>query len=519
MLQNIPGLPNEIGLHYALSYLGLATFMKAFNASTITAAPDSYQAQYGGSMSATSLLSIWFNSGSAVKNSSLLDPSLSKLDQLSNVGTLMGTVAVCGSLPDPSPTRTGCIANLSALYPTAQGILGAAFFPQLQGLVAFMGAVGRGVYKLYSTPGSPALLGATEMGPLVTKTAREWAFGKKEWLLSTLLQLTQDMPAADADIKSASLTGYFTNTTATPEAVAQLQNVQYSLETGRYNDSLMGHYRMSEGKSVIASYPAPALVTGSNALLNGFGLDCAKQLTVFVTQVERPLRLNCVEQGTFKGVSVHKYTLDPAELAPNPDYDVRFRGVFNITAISSGAPFALTKLNYLDVDTSLRLTETWGTPPPSAERDDTVILVEPTVGLTIKGNLRLMINVYVPVKGALFNLYNLAMWGTLPNATAPELIPLVLADENGVITDDDADKLKRVIKAIDIAPKAALGVPAAIGLVLLAIGLTMAFFGLKNDKQTALHAPHHETDQTEQPKLRSDHAAPHHTPVLVKDEF
>ncbi len=486
-LSRIPGSPNEAGLYGALAYMVMGQFLAtqlAANGNNPIPVAVAYLAQpspflqplqASTPINQFALLSLWFPGNDAQGKPipyGLVDPALPAVARVANVGAFMTSAATMRGLQAAGATAqlAAVLADFKSKYTLFCASAGSDSTAILQAYALYqhMDLTAKGAYAAYSNPASAALQGMTALGPVVTKTAREWAFGKPEFLLATLLQLTANMTAADAREASGSLTAFFGNKTDEVKEAAKT-GVSYRFQTGKYNASLIGQYMQYEGKVSITSYPKQIPVRGTTGTVNGMNLVAGQDLLAFVTQVQRTLLLSSSSSLVdVKGVPTIRFTLKDNETNPNPDYDVRYKAVFNISATTSGSPLALTKPYFLDAPAELNLTSRWAQRAPAADVDDTIIFVEPRTGLALKGNLRLQINAYQPRRGA-YNVFNPNMFASAATGEQ-DLLPLVAADENAVVSDDDAAKLKNALAKAKSAPAALAGVLIGVGALMLIFG-------------------------------------------------
>jgi hypothetical protein len=293
--------------------------------------------------------------------------------------------------------------------------------------------------------------------------------------------------------------GLFNNDTN--EAVTLANNKRDAILTGKNDESKAYQFTMVNNVTKVTSYSTPLDVVGSSGTRNKMKLRATQPLTVFVSQIMRPLNLTApAALVKVKGIPTLNFTPSAAALAKKPEYDMPGDALFNISSLARGLPTWLSLPRFFGADRSLGAA--WGLPAPEQAVDGVSVMAEPFSGVALKANLRLQVNYNVP--GPAFNWFTKPT--TWPNVTNPgtnggSLIPILSADEHGEITDADAEKLRKTFKKLAVASAAITGALVGIGALLLLLGGLVCAKSLKS-KSAATLTPHTELQDKNAPQSR-----------------
>jgi hypothetical protein len=164
---------------------------------------------------------------------------------------------------------------------------------------------------------------------------------------------------------------------------------------------------------------------------NGHPVD---RLTLFHGYLLRAATLVRAAVVDLYGVTVHRFVVDDATFAnvtENPDnsayYSFGPRGLANMSAAISNAPFLMSKPHFLDADPSLA-EAIQGLAPPVRERDEAYFDIEPYTGSVLAGAMRVQVN--MDIGRVVFTDDKRST--VYPNATRV-VLPLFWFDEGGGI--------------------------------------------------------------------------------------
>lgn len=145
-------------------------------------------------------------------------------------------------------------------------------------------------------------------------------------------------------------------------------------------------------------------------------------------------------EGDVGGIDTLKFYLPPAAWKADPNYYQYIDGFFNMTAWNMGVPMFLSPLHY----------QSYPDVESVAEKDNTVLYIEPNTGFPLKGIKRMQFNIQLYN----FSLYNTDVQGTYSYTSATTgtvyLEPFGYAERLGSVENLPADKFAELKDGIGL---------------------------------------------------------------------
>jgi len=211
---------------------------------------------------------------------------------------------------------------------------------------------------------------------------------------------------------------------------------------------------------VLVHWASPVNITGTTGQFWVPGVQSTDTLTVFITQVVRPVDFVKTDDITVQGIDCYKFEPIPAfadsetEYSPNSVYFQEIHGVFNVsTWIPTSAMITRGQMNNVPTSVSSGFTGITAGPYASEEW----FAVEPMSGLGMKAHTVLQVNLQIPLLNAIFNI-------------DPLIAPLGYQDNNQEINSTQANQFKEIVETITAGSIAAYVLGAVIGGALVMVG-------------------------------------------------
>jgi len=327
-----------------------------------------------------------------------------------------------------------------------------------------------GILGSYMVRHDPALLGLLRsvyggFTPYLNLTVHQWLYGYQDPVLSlvkmfrpdivkndvvalfrnqtspdagnTIISTTTESTAANKTTASSptpTSTTIVTSTITTTTIVASTSTVSCGFpNAARFQQTLFW-----QGLENVTYWDPPLPVQGSPGNYFGFRREGQEDDEVhFWSLVARHVRLNHTSTGSYKGIKVYRYHVDPKEYynaTLNPTnarfQQLKYNGFFNLT-IQFLAGVFYSRGHWLGVDPQLA-NQVIGVPPPNATQDEIYFDIEPLTGAVIRQ--------FKPVQeNLLFGDWVAPELGV--NVSRLFLHPLILMQINTLVSDQQAQDL------------------------------------------------------------------------------
>jgi len=164
--------------------------------------------------------------------------------------------------------------------------------------------------------------------------------------------------------------------------------------TGKDDEKKINQYvKWREQTEITDLYPQSVPIDGCAE--NGqfaLRLKEGEDLKVFDESLYKTTILNQVGKSSIRGIDVYKYVFNNTALDVSPVYSNRIQGFANVSAANQGVPVYLS--NWDLYYANLTYANVSGMRP--SKENMTTILVEPFTGNTLKADMKLQVNFYLP---------------------------------------------------------------------------------------------------------------------------
>jgi len=189
---------------------------------------------------------------------------------------------------------------------------------------------------------------------------------------------------------------------------------------------------------------------GTNHFLSfGHGVRKFDHPKVFVPEVFRAIGLDYVKTVKVHGIDTYRFRVSNKELTPDIAFDSTHGGILNITCPRNGVPVALTLPHQIrtEYDTDCNVTspscftEDWwyggitrlNSTHEVLEKYETYVDIDPITGATLRGMLRLQINMIVKASDG---------FGKVKIENGMKLIPILWVEQTSQLTSKQASQYK-----------------------------------------------------------------------------
>ncbi|XP_062907347.1 lysosome membrane protein 2-like [Mobula hypostoma] len=195
-----------------------------------------------------------------------------------------------------------------------------------------------------------------------------------------------------------------------------------------------------------------------------------ESLYIFAPDICRSLYLTFEKEVQVKGISAYRFTVPKEIFAIDnlsiegfcPAMNCHLSGVLNISVCKQGVPIFISSPHFYNGDEKL-VSDIVGM-KPDMEAHQTFLDLEPMTGIPIRAAKRMQLNIHIQAVDYIFQTGRIRTM----------LLPVVFLNENAVIDDKSAVKLKwalHIIKVVFYIPYIILWV----GILLFLISLTLIF--------------------------------------------
>eukprot|EP01094_Clydonella_sp_ATCC50884_P021261 TRINITY_DN4645_c0_g1_i1.p1 TRINITY_DN4645_c0_g1~~TRINITY_DN4645_c0_g1_i1.p1 ORF type:complete len:703 (-),score=110.97 TRINITY_DN4645_c0_g1_i1:320-2428(-) len=209
--------------------------------------------------------------------------------------------------------------------------------------------------------------------------------------------------------------------------------------TGKKNISLVAWTEQFEMSEYVYGYPEPYRVRGTNEIgqYEPFTQDDDDHhFPTFDNDYMRVLDLVPHGDVTLKGIPSRNYAISNETWAPNPAFDQSIQGFTNMAGLHNGSQIFLSNPHMWLANQSY-IDKVTGMLESDYLRDGNSVVIEPISGAVLSLYVGIQVNMYMP-KEQLFGLFH-------PNVTHDVMVPLVIAVEETVLTDAQANLWKYTI--------------------------------------------------------------------------
>jgi len=244
--------------------------------------------------------------------------------------------------------------------------------------------------------------------------------------------------------------------------------------TGKDDIKKVNEYVKWRGQEVITDfYAEPVKVKGCTD--DGrFGLRIKEgdRLQIFDDSFYKTINLTQEGKATFRDIDVYKYVFENSLFDTSYAYSNGIQGFSNESAPNQGVPVFLSYWDFYYVNNSYGNISNMH---PN-KNDVSTILVEPFTGNTVKADIKVQVNLYVPPNDpdVWLSVFNFG------NVTLDNFYPVLKAWQKSEVGDDDRNLLISRLKLLQ--PKTLNGLRFGIfggGVLLLLIGIILVLHGKK----------------------------------------